>query len=108
MLSEANVDQIDDPFDSFSGENPVIKKARAAKTKMEEHVKALTLSVDNHREALESAKAELSATDGELGTLSARIKMAKQFLHKAVRSTTEEAFVKAIPGLTKKSLAHLF
>ena len=76
----------------------MIRKARAAKQKMEEHVKALTLSVDNHREALEAAKADLSSTDGELGTLNARLKMSQQFLQKAVRSTTEEAFVKSIPG----------
>ena len=92
------MDQIEDPFDSFSGENPVVRKARVAKAKMEDHVRALIVSVDNHKEALEAAKADLSATDGELGTLNARLKMARNFLQKAVRSTTEEAFVKAIPG----------
>lgn len=93
------MDNIEDPFDSFSGENPVVKKARQAKSKMEDQVKALILSVDNHKAALESAKSDLSATDGELGTVNARLQMAKKFLQKAVRSTTEEAFVKAIPGI---------
>ena len=98
ILSETAIDTIDDPFETFTGENPVVRKARAAKTKMEDQIKSLTLSVDNHKESLESAKAELSSVDGEMGTISARLMMAKKFLEKAVRSTSEQAFVNAIPG----------
>ena len=53
----------------------------AAKKKLEDTVKDLTISVDNQSALLKTAQAELSALDQKVGSLQARVAMAKVYFN---------------------------
>ena len=98
LISEANLDTIDDPMDNFNGVAPYIKKAKLAKEKLKNSVKQLILSVDTQRENLAEAKRGLSEADQTVGKLQGRLTMAKGFETKENPSSSERAYISAIPG----------
>ena len=98
LISDANLDTIDDPMDNFNGVAPYIKKAKVAKEKLKNSVKQLILSVDTQRENLVEAKRGLSEADQLVGKIQGRITMAKGFEQKEAPSTSERAYISAIPG----------
>ena len=53
----------------------------AAKKKLEDTIRDLTISVDNQGALMKSAQAELSALDQKVGALQSRIAMAKVNFH---------------------------
>ena len=98
LISEAALDSIDDPLDNFNGVSPYLKKAKLAKEKLKNTVKQLILSVDTQKTNLEEAKTGLSEADQLVGKLQGRLTMAKGFQAKETTSTSEKAFIAAIPG----------
>ena len=77
VMESGFLDDVSDPMDTFQGANPWKKKAFSTKTRLEQEVKSLVLSVDTQTQALQTAKAELSEVDRKVGVLDARIKMAQ-------------------------------
>ena len=64
----------------------------AAKKKLEDTIRDLTISVDNQGALMKSAQAELSALDQKVGALQSRIAMAKVNFH--FNRTLREIFPK--------------
>ena len=104
VVAEMEMKDLDDPLATFEDSNPMIKKAQLAKRDLEEQVKKLTLSVDTQKLALTQAKKELSDIDQQVGKIQARLTTAKGFKGKNPLSSTEKAFVAAIPGISLRSL----
>ena len=98
LISEAHLDTIDDPMDNFNGVAPYVKKAKVAKEKLKNSVKQLVLSVDTQRENLAEAKRGLSEADQLVGKIQGRITLAKGFENKENPSSSERAYISAIPG----------
>ena len=98
LISDANLDAIDDPLDNFNGVAPYVKKAKIAKEKLKSSVKRLVLSVDTQRENLAEAKKGLSEADQLVGKIQGRLTLAKGFAAKEAPSTSEKAYISAIPG----------
>ena len=69
-----------------------------AKKKMEDTIRDLTISVDNQNSLMKAAQTELSALDQKVGALQSRIAMAKDFQKKSNPSTSEVAYIKALPA----------
>lgn len=55
------------------------------------------MSVDSFRGLVQTAKAELSEIDQELAKVAERVKMGKEFQKKQAPSTTEKAYISALP-----------
>ena len=106
LISEAALDTVDDPMDNFNGIAPYVKKAKAAKEKLKNSVRQLTLSVDTQRENLQDAKKGLSEVDQLVGKIQGRLTMAKGFAEKEHPSTTEKAYIAAIPGELQTANLH--
>lgn len=76
-LQAASLDNLPDPIAIAAGESAAARNMAAAKKKLEDNVKDLTISVDNQNALLKAAQSELSEIDQKVGALQSRIAMAK-------------------------------